>query len=84
MNDARIASLWVELKSIHFANVLYWTAGAGVNRAARAEYFRRQNRVLEIRTQLIALNSAPAWASLRTMFDYIRRFLHDSHQAFLP
>jgi len=84
MNGARIASLSVELKSIHFANVLYWTAGAEVNRAARAEYFRRQGQILEIRTQLTALNSAPAWPSLRTTFHHIRQFLHDSHQASLP
>lgn len=57
MSDARIVPLKEELKFIHFADVLYWTAGAEVNRAARSEYFRRQGRVREIRTQFIMLGA---------------------------
>ncbi len=60
MDNARIAiaSLKAELKSIHSAHVLYWIEGAEVNRAARANYFYSQNRILEIRRHLVALNSA--------------------------
>jgi hypothetical protein len=78
MYDAMMAALRSELKSIHVANVLYWTKGAEVDRAARAEYFRRQDRVLEIRSQFIALDSALAWLSLRVTTHHIRQFLLDS------
>jgi hypothetical protein len=53
MNNARVEALKEELKIIHFTNLLYWKAGVDVNRAARAEYFRRQDRVLELRTQFV-------------------------------
>ena len=52
MNEAKITALKEELKSIHVANVLYWTAGEEPNRAARAEYKRRQDRLREIRPEL--------------------------------
>ena len=65
MYDAMIAALRLELKSIHVANVMYWTKGAEVDRAARAEHFRRRDRVLEIRAQFIALDSALTWLSRR-------------------
>ena len=64
MNDAKIAALIGELKFIHLTNVLYWTKGVQVDRKARAEYFRRQVRVLEIRAQFAILSSARL-ASLR-------------------
>jgi hypothetical protein len=52
MSEAKITALTEELKSIHVANVLYWTAGEQPNRAARAEYKRRQDRLREIRAEL--------------------------------
>jgi hypothetical protein len=55
MNDAKIAALIAELKFIHLTNVLYWRKGVQVDRTARAEYFRRQARVLEIRAQFAIL-----------------------------
>jgi hypothetical protein len=52
MNETKITALREELKSIHVADVLYWTAGEEPNRAARAEYKRRQDRLREIRAEL--------------------------------
>ena len=71
MTDARIATLKVELKSIHSAHVLYWIKGAEVNRADRANYFYSQNRILEIRRHVVALNSALAWQALGATFHQI-------------
>jgi hypothetical protein len=43
--------LRAELQSIHSADVDYWMKGTEAPRTARAEYYRRQNRVLELRAQ---------------------------------
>lgn len=55
MDRARITALTKELEAIHFANARYWIEGAESDRAARAAYFRRQGRLLEIRAQLAVL-----------------------------
>ena len=52
MNEAKIRVLTEELKSIHVTNVLYWIAGEESNRAARAEYKRREDRLREVRAEL--------------------------------
>jgi hypothetical protein len=52
MIEAKIEALREELKSIHLVNMQFWTAGEEPNTAARAEYKRRQDRVLEIRAEL--------------------------------
>jgi hypothetical protein len=52
MNEAKIRVLTEELKSIHVRNVLYWAAGEEPNRAARAEYKRREDRLREVRAEL--------------------------------
>jgi hypothetical protein len=52
MSEAKITALTEELKSIHVADLLYWTAGEEPNRAARAEYKRRQDRLREIRAEV--------------------------------
>jgi hypothetical protein len=52
MNEAKIRVLTEELKSIHVTNVLYWAAGEEPNRAARAEYKRREDRLREVRAEL--------------------------------
>ncbi len=52
MNEARITALRAELRAIHLADVLYWAKGARADRADRAEYRLRQNRLLEIRCEL--------------------------------
>jgi hypothetical protein len=55
MKETKIEALREELKSIHFANVLYWTNSAEPNSAARAEYQRRQVRLGEIKVELYAV-----------------------------
>jgi hypothetical protein len=60
MNQAKIRVLTEELKSIHVTNVLYWTTGAGPNRAARAGYKRRQDRLREVRAELYGHLSSPS------------------------
>ena len=52
MNEARITALRAELRAIHLADMLYWAKGARADRADRAEYRLRQNRLLEIRCEL--------------------------------
>jgi hypothetical protein len=52
MNEATTRVLMEELESIYVTNVLYWIAGEESNRAARAEYKRRQDRLREIRADL--------------------------------
>jgi hypothetical protein len=52
MNVAKLRVLTEELESIHVTNVLYWIAGEGPDRAARAQYKRRQDRLREIRSEL--------------------------------
>ena len=51
---ARIAILQQEIDFIHYANELYWRkTNHGV--AAKAEYYRRQDRLEEIRSELTKL-----------------------------
>ena len=52
MNEARITSLRAELRAIHLADVLHWAKGAGADKADRAEYRLRQDRLIEIRREL--------------------------------
>jgi|SRR5271156_6501753 len=48
---SRIAVLQKEMEFIHYANELYWRkTNHGV--AAKAEYYRRQDRLEEIRSEL--------------------------------
>jgi hypothetical protein len=51
MRKARIADLRGEMDFIHFANELYWRQ-ANPSDAARANYYRRQDRLEEIRNEL--------------------------------
>ena len=50
----RIAALQREIDFIHYANELYWRQ-ASPSDAARADYFRRQDRLEEIRSELAKL-----------------------------
>jgi hypothetical protein len=52
IKDPRITALREELKSIHFANILFWGQGPEHNGASRAEYQHRQDRLQEIRREL--------------------------------
>jgi hypothetical protein len=54
---ARIAVLQEEIEFIHFANELYWRQ-ANPRDAAQAEYYRRQDRLEEIRSELAELQKA--------------------------
>jgi len=49
--NERIALLQKEIDSIHCANELYWRQSNPSN-AAKAEYYRRQGRLEEIRSEL--------------------------------
>jgi hypothetical protein len=51
---ARIATLQEEIDFIHYANELYWRQTNPSN-AAKADYFRRQDRLQEIRSELAKL-----------------------------
>jgi len=51
---ARIAVLQEEIEFIHYANELYWRE-ANPGQAARADYYRRQDRLEEIRSELAEL-----------------------------
>jgi len=48
---ARITVLQEEIHCIHYANELYWRQ-SNPSDAAKAEYYRRQDRLDEIRSEL--------------------------------
>jgi len=52
--EARIAVLQEEIEFIHYANELYWR-DANPGDAAKADYYRRQDRLEEIRSELADL-----------------------------
>jgi hypothetical protein len=52
--NARIAALQEEISFIHYANELYWRQ-TNHTHAAKAEYFRRQDRLEEVRSELAKL-----------------------------
>jgi hypothetical protein len=54
----RIAVLHEEIDFIHYANELYWRQ-TNPSTAAMAEYYRRQDRLEEIRHELAELSMGP-------------------------
>ena len=54
---ARIAALQEEIDFIHHANELYWRH-ANPSDTAKAEYYRRQDQLEEIRSELTELRKA--------------------------
>ena len=54
-SELKIADLTAEIDTIHFANSLYWRRGEAVNPEDRIEYYRRQERLDEIRAELAQL-----------------------------
>jgi len=54
----RIAVLHEEIDLIHYANELYWRQ-KNPSAAAMAEYYRRQDRLEEIRHELADLSMGP-------------------------
>jgi hypothetical protein len=51
----KIAALTSEMHTIHSANCLYWKRGEAVTLEAKAEYVRRQDRLEQIRCELVQL-----------------------------
>jgi hypothetical protein len=51
---ARIAALQEEIEFIHYANGLYWRQ-AKPSDTAKADHYRRQDRLEEIRSELVEL-----------------------------
>lgn len=51
----RWAALNKEIHSIHFANGLFWGQTSAHSRESGVEYYRRQDRLEEIRRELAAL-----------------------------
>lgn len=49
---ARTAVLNKEIHSIHYANRLFWQCGKAHSRKAVVEYYRRQDRLEEIRCEV--------------------------------
>jgi hypothetical protein len=58
MPTNNIAVLTSEMDSIHLANRLFWAGGESVTIAARAEYKRRQERLEQIRVELVQLRES--------------------------
>jgi hypothetical protein len=54
---ARIAALQEEIEFIYHANELYWRQ-ANPSDAAKADYYRKQDRLEEIRSELAELRRA--------------------------
>ena len=54
---ARMAALSEEIDAIHYANELYWRQ-TNPSDLAKAEYYRRQDRLEEIRSELAELPKA--------------------------
>ncbi|MGA7645292.1 MAG: hypothetical protein WBW01_02180 [Terriglobales bacterium] len=52
---ARMAVLTEEMHSIHYANMLFWEQKKANSREASAEYYHRQSRLEEIRSELTGL-----------------------------
>ncbi len=50
-----MAVLTEEMHSIHYANRLFWEEKRADSREASAEYYRRQDRLEEIRSELTGL-----------------------------
>jgi hypothetical protein len=50
---ARIETLNEEMHAIYFADRRYWALGSAATSEERAEYQRRQNRLEEIRKELL-------------------------------
>ena len=51
----RVAALSDEIHSIHFANVRFWGRKGAHSHKAGVEYYRRQDRLEEIRCELSVL-----------------------------
>jgi hypothetical protein len=55
IRKAYLGVLSKEIHSIHFANMLFWRRKSAHSRKAGVEYYRRQDRLEEIRCELSML-----------------------------
>ena len=60
-SQARMAVLSEEIHSIHYANRLFWEQKRAHGRKAKVEYYRRQDRLEEIRSELAELSDVGEW-----------------------
>lgn len=60
-SQARMAALSEEMHSIHHANKLFWEQKRARDRKAKVEYYRRQDRLEEIRGELAELSDVAEW-----------------------
>jgi len=60
--QARMTVLSQELDSIHHANRLFWEQGTAHGRNAKVEYYCRQDRLEEIRSELAELSDIGEWS----------------------
>ena len=56
--QTRMAVLSVEIHSIHHANRLFWEQKRTDGRKAKVEYYDRQDRLEEIRSELAEVSDA--------------------------
>lgn len=56
-----MAVLRIEIDCIHHANKLFWEQKKDHGRNAKVEYYDRQNRLEEIRSELVELTDAGEW-----------------------
>jgi len=54
--QAKMADLSAEIDSIHHANRLFWEQGTHHGREAKVEYYCRQDRLEEIRSEMAELS----------------------------
>jgi len=51
-----------EIDSIHHANRLFWEQGTAHGRNAKVEYYCRQDRLVEIRSEMAELSDLGEWS----------------------
>jgi hypothetical protein len=51
-----------EIDSIHHANRLFWEQGTAHGRKAKVEYYYRQDRLEEIRSEMAELSHVGEWS----------------------
>lgn len=56
VNARMISFVHKEMDAIHVANTAYWKQGKAVTTAARSEYQQRQDRLEEIRHELLVIS----------------------------
>jgi len=60
--QARMTVLSQEIDSIHHANRLFWEQGTAHGGKAKVEYYYRQDRLEEIRSEMAELSHVGEWS----------------------